>query len=129
MVRSPTGRDRQLSGQIAEQTAFTFLCRKGLRPVRRNYRCRRGEIDLIMLDEKTLVFVEVRHRSTGSFVRAALTVDGRKQRKLASAAAMFLATNRSFGQHTCRFDVIGIDRDRNDGITFEWIRDAFRPGT
>jgi putative endonuclease len=129
VVRSTTQRDKQLSGQAAEQSAYTFLCREGLRLVCRNFRCRRGEIDLIMLDGQTLVFAEVRHRSSGSFVRAVLTVDRRKQRKLASAAAMFLAKHRNFGQHTSRFDVVGIDRDANDGIAIEWIKDAFRPGS
>jgi putative endonuclease len=95
--------------------------------VRRNYRCRRGEIDLIMLDEEVLVFVEVRNRSDSSFVRAALTVDYRKQRKLIHTAAMFLATHKHYGQHTSRFDVVGIDRDADDNVSIEWQKDAFRP--
>lgn len=127
MVRGITGRDRQLSGRNAEQSALQFLRRRGLRPVQRNYRCRRGEIDIIMLDEEILVFVEVRHRSHGSFVRAALTVDYRKQQKLVRTAAMFLARHKNYGEYTSRFDVVGIDRDADDNISIEWQKDAFRP--
>ena len=127
MVRSTTGRSRQLTGRQAEESAYRFLRRQGWRAVVRNYRCRRGEIDLIMLDGPVLVFVEVRHRSHRSFVRAALTVDYRKQRKLISAAAMFLATHKRFVRHTTRFDVVGIDQDADGTVVVDWHRDAFRP--
>ena len=102
-----------------------FLKNKGLRPVTRNYRCRHGEVDLIMLDGDCLVFVEVRYRSSRSFAQAALTVDDHKQRKLARAAEMFLATRRTFSRNPARFDVVGIDRDAGGRITVEWLRDAF----
>ena len=124
MVRNSTRR----IGVNAEQLAFRFLKRNGLRPVCRNYRSRRGEIDLIMLDDECLVFIEVRYRTETSFVSAILTVDSRKQRKLACAAAMFLAMNKSFGNHVCRFDVIGVDRDPGGTISIDWMQDAFRPG-
>ena len=124
MVRDSTRR----VGFNAEKLAFRYLRRKGLKPVCRNFRSRRGEIDLIMLDNEYLVFVEVRYRTDASFVRAALTVDSRKQRKLACAASMFLSMNRSFGNRVCRFDVVGVDRDSGGEISIEWIQDAFRPG-
>jgi putative endonuclease len=91
----------------------------------RNYRCRHGEVDLIMLDRDCLVFVEVRFRSDRSYTRAALTVDNRKQRKLARTAEMFLATRRSYAAHPARFDVIGVDRDADGLTTVEWLQDAF----
>jgi putative endonuclease len=78
-----------------------------------------------MLDGDCLVFVEVRFRSGMSFTQAALTVDRQKQRKLASAAAMFLATRRAYSDHTTRFDVVGIDGDANGSHSIEWLRDAF----
>lgn len=81
-----------------------------------------------MMDRHCLAFIEVRYRSANSFVSASLTVDARKQRKLAGAAAMFLATHRRFRHSTCRFDVVGVDRDRDGNLTIEWRRDAFRPG-
>jgi len=115
-------------GIVAEQLAFRFLRREGLKPVCRNFRSRRGEIDLIMLDNECLVFVEVRYRTDASFVKAALTVDTRKQRKLACAASMFLSMNRAFGSRVCRFDVIGVDRNSQGEISIDWMQDAFRPG-
>lgn len=124
MVR--TGR-RKL-GSDAEQRAYRFLRRRGLRPVARNYRTRRGEIDLIMLDDGCLAFIEVRYRDFNSPVDALLTVDARKQKKLAQTASMFLSTHRSFHAHACRFDVVGVDRDRHGAVSIEWLRDAFRPG-
>ena len=124
MVRDSTRR----VGVNAEQLAFRYLRHNGLRPVRRNFRCRRGEIDLIMLDAECLVFVEVRYRSEASFVKAALTVDSRKQRKLTQAASMFLSKTRMFDNWVCRFDVVGVDRDSGGKISIDWMRDAFRPG-
>ena len=124
MVRGTTRR----VGINAEQLAFRFLRKQGLKPVCRNFRSRRGEIDLIMLDDACLVFVEVRYRTEASFVSAALTVDSRKQRKLACAASMFLSMNRSFGNRVCRFDVVGVDRDAGGEISIDWMQDAFRPG-
>ena len=123
MVRDSTRR----VGVNAEQLAFRYLRHNGLKPVRRNFRSRRGEIDLIMLDDECLVFVEVRYRNEASFVKAALTVDSRKQRKLACAASMFLSMNKTFGNRVCRFDVVGVDRDASGEITIDWMRDAFRP--
>ncbi len=124
MVRDSTRR----VGVNAEQLAFRYLRHNGLRPVRRNFRCRRGEIDLITLDDECLVFVEVRYRNEASFVKAAVTVDSRKQRILTQAASMFLSMNKTFGNRVCRFDVVGVDRDARGKISIDWMRDAFRPG-
>ena len=79
-----------------------------------------------MLDEKVLVFVEVRYRAASSFVSAVRTVDRHKQRKLTRAAAFFLATHRAFQNHVCRFDVAGICHPDGE-VQVEWLRDAFRP--
>ncbi len=108
--------------------AFEHLQTQGLQPISRNFRTRRGEIDLIMLDDSCLVFVEVRYRTESSFVRAVQTVNTRKQRKLASTAAMFLSKNPRLANRVCRFDVLGIDRDANGDVHIEWMKDAFRPG-
>lgn len=81
-----------------------------------------------MLDGDCLAFIEVRFRTARSFVNAALTVDTRKQGKLASAAAMFLAKHDRYRHSTCRFDVIGVDRDDRGSVKIDWRRDAFRPG-
>lgn len=93
----------------------------------RNFRCRHGEIDLIMLDEDCLVFVEVRYRSSGALASAAATVDRRKQDKLVRTAEMFLATHPRFSSYAARFDVFGVDGGDKSCRTVEWVRDAFRP--
>ena len=112
-------------GDRAEQAAFQFLVERKLRPVARNFRCRGGEIDLIMLEGDCLVFVEVRARRSLAFADPADTVDHRKQRKLVRTAAMFAARNRHYAALAMRFDVIAIDGSRAPRI--RWIRDAFRP--
>ncbi len=128
MVRPHTKRVTRQTGCNAEQLAFEHLRSQGLKPVSRNFRTRRGEIDLIMLDDACLVFVEVRYRTETSFVPAVQTVDTHKQRKLASAAAMFLSKNPRLASRVCRFDVLGIDRDASGHVHIEWMKDAFRPG-
>ncbi len=100
--------------------------RRGLRPVAQNFRCRGGEIDLVMLDQGCLTFIEVRYRRSSGFSSPAATVDAHKQRKLLRTAAMFLGRHEQFANHTMRFDVVAISGDR--AIEVQWIRDAFRPG-
>jgi putative endonuclease len=109
-------------GAAAEDRARRYLAEQGLRPVERNFRCRLGEIDLVMLDRNCLVFAEVRYRQTSQFVAAGLTVDRHKQRKLIRTAALYLAKRPRFANHTVRFDVVAIEGD-----SVRWIRDAFRP--
>jgi putative endonuclease len=112
-------------GRHAEQLAFDLLVGQNLQPVARNFRCRSGEIDLIMLDGACLTFIEVRYRATTAFSPASHTVDQHKQRKLIRTAALFLARNRRFSMHTTRFDVVAIEGIEDHAI--EWIKDAFRP--
>ena len=115
-------------GQQAERQAESYLAERGLRPVARNYRCRLGEIDLIMRDGECLVFVEVRYRRRGRCDNAALTVDSRKQARLCKTAGMYLARARYSEPPVLRFDVVGIDQDQRSRLRFNWIKDAFRPG-
>ena len=112
-------------GARAERSAFDYLVEQGLRPVARNFRCRGGEIDLIMLHDLSLVFVEVRYRATANFAQPSHTVDRHKQRKIIRTAAMFYARNRAYAGHVMRFDVVAIEGE--DPASVHWIRDAFRP--
>lgn len=112
-------------GSSAEQQALQYLVARRLRPVARNFRCRGGEIDLIMLDGDCLIFVEVRYRASAKFVAAGQTVDIRKQRKIIRTAALYIARNRRFSAHTVRFDVVAVEGLQR--LAIEWIRDAFRP--
>ena len=111
-----TARD---AGQRAEQHAEALLERAGLRIVERNYRCRGGEIDLLMRDGDCLVFVEVRYRTDSRFGGALGSVDQRKQRRLILAAEHYLA--RTGWRGPCRFDVVGL----SPGHAAQWVRDAF----
>ena len=119
--------DTRAVGDGAETLALRFLARHGLKPVARNYRCRLGEIDLIMRDAHCLVFVEVRYRRNNAYTDAALSVDMRKQQKLLRAAAMYVAGKRFRRPPTMRFDVVGIDRDQCGELRVTWLKDAFRP--
>src|SRR5512139_3398258 len=83
---------KSLLGQTAESSAAAFLQANGLKLVARNWRCRFGEIDLVMQDGATLVFIEVRLRSRSDFGGAAASVTPVKQKKLLAAARQYLAT-------------------------------------
>lgn len=120
-------RDKRAVGSDAENLAQRYLLRKGLTPVQRNFRCRLGELDLIMCDKQCLVVIEVRFRSNTSFVSAGLTIDSRKQGKILRTTALFLAWNERFANYPVRFDVVGVDADAQGETTINWIRDAFRP--
>jgi putative endonuclease len=112
-------------GQRAEQIAFNYLRKRDLRPVARNFHRRGGEIDLIMLDDECLVFIEVRYRASASFVSPIESVERHKQRKIIRTAAMFVATNNRYSTHTMRFDVVAIEGSGK--LRILWIKDAFRP--
>lgn len=109
----------QTLGKDAEARAEALLTHEGLRPVARNYRCRGGEIDLVMRDGEHMVFVEVRFRSHGGYGGAAASIDHRKQQRLVLAARHYLVSSGWSGP--CRFDVVAFEPDRGG----RWIRDAF----
>ncbi len=108
-------------GAQAEQLAARFLQQRGLSLVQQNYRCRHGEIDLIMRDGSTLVFVEVRLRSHRDFGGAAASITATKQAKLVHTAQHYLTTLR----HTppCRFDAVLLQSLEHADP--EWLKDAF----
>ena len=114
----PSSRNKQ-DGPAAEDLAARYLQQQGLRLVARNYRCRGGEIDLIMQTEDTLVFVEVRLRRSQRFGGAAASVDATKQARVIHAARHYLGTR----DMPCRFDVLLMDDV--DAARIEWIRNAF----
>lgn len=110
---------KSLIGQSAESRAAAYLEARGLVPVARNWRCRFGEIDLIMRDGETLVFVEVRMRSRQDFGGAAASVTPAKQKKLAATARLYLGQVNP--TPPCRFDVIALDEHDSP----VWLRNAF----
>lgn len=108
---------RQIEGDAAEDRALHYLQQHGLTLMQRNFRCRGGEIDLIMQEAAVLVFVEVRKRADTRHGGAAASVTARKQARLIIAAQVFLQRYRM--PPACRFDVIAID-----GNTIEWLKNA-----
>lgn len=108
-------------GALAEQWAERYLQRQGLKPVARNYRSRFGEIDLIMRDGTTLVFVEVRLRRNGAFGGAAASIDAHKQQRLVRTAQQYLAALSQLPP--CRFDAVLMDDA--EGRNVQWLRNAF----
>ncbi|MGH7893549.1 MAG: YraN family protein [Candidatus Binatia bacterium] len=110
-------------GRRGEAVADAFVRALGYRVVARNFRCRAGEIDLIVLDGDTVVFVEVRSR-TGTRLGTPLeSVDGRKQTRVARVARYFLAA-QGWYDRAARFDVVGVRFDR-DPPSVEHVRAAF----
>lgn len=116
--------DRQGIGKAGEEAALAHLRAHGLQLVLRNYRCRAGEIDLVMLDRLTLVLVEVRYRSAQRFGGAAASVTWRKQRRLTAAAGHLLLTRSDLRRYPARFDVVAISAN-GAGSDVHWIKDAF----
>jgi putative endonuclease len=112
-------------GQHYEDEACRLLRSAGLEILRRNYRCKMGEIDLICRDGDTLVFVEVRYRGHSRFAGAAASVTPAKQRRLWATAQLYLQQRDLSDRQPCRFDVVAFDEPlsaREDGI--QWVRDA-----
>ena len=114
---------KQEQGKKSEQLACEFLQGRGLTLVERNYRCRLGELDLIMRDGSSVVFVEVRFRRNGRYGTAAETVNRAKQKRLIRAASLYLQSRRI--DASCRFDVVAVVGAGPD-TTLRWIKNAFQ---
>lgn len=115
--------DTTTAGRQGEELACRHLEAQGLRTLERNYRCRAGEIDLVMLDGTTLVLVEVRLRSDAAHGGAASSVGHRKQQRFIRAARHLMLTRPEYRRLAARFDVVAID---GTPPQLQWIRDAFR---
>jgi len=106
--RHAGSRRRKAVGRAAEDAAFAYLQSLGYAPVARNWRCRSGEIDLIMRDGKTLVFAEVRSRTSPSrYGTAVEAVTPRKCRQVRDTAEVYLRMNGA-GDSRARFDVVAV---------------------
>ena len=119
----------QISGDAAETIALKYLQQQGLTLITRNYRCRRGEIDLIMQHHDSIVFIEVRYRRNRQFGGAQASVDRRKQDKLIVSALHYLQENRQAARQPARFDVIAIHAKTQEAAqsdNIQWIQDAFQ---
>lgn len=121
---------RNNPGLSAENRALEYLKARGMKLVTRNYACKAGEVDLIMLDKETLVFVEVRFRSQSQHGSAAESITTRKQNKIRKAANHFLALHSKHQHRLCRFDAFLLKNaspydDANSEKNIEWIKGIF----
>lgn len=110
-------------GNEAEALARRFLENNGLIFVQRNYRCRTGEVDLIMQSQETLVFVEVKFRSQSQHGKAIEYFHSVKRRKFESAVAHYLQQNKlnpSIVPH--RIDLVGIELNQSGNAEYNWLQ-------
>jgi putative endonuclease len=121
---TPPADARAAAGRAAEDLAARFLDGRGLRVLARNFRTKRGEIDLVARDGATLVFVEVRLRRSASHGGAAESITPAKQARMIAAAQVYLLRQR--GDPPCRFDAILLDA--LDPSRIDWRRDVIATG-
>ena len=114
---------KQLLGKEGERLAEQYLKKKGYKIVERNYRCRGAELDLIVLDRRVIVFVEVKTRTGYGFGSPFEAVEFRKQQKMIQAAQYFL-NEKKLHQRDARFDVVGISWPGGEPLV-EHIENAF----
>lgn len=117
-------RERKAIGLLGEELALAHLTAHGLTLITRNYRCKLGELDLVMLDGKTLVLVEVRCRSRQEYGGAAASVDWKKQRRLVLAAEHLLMKRAELRRYPARFDVVAITTGDPEA-KIDWLKSAF----
>jgi putative endonuclease len=110
-------------GKEGERLAEEYLKKKGYKLVERNYRCSMGELDLIVLDRRVVVFVEVKTRTGHGFGSPFEAVEFHKQHKMIQVAQYFL-TEKRLHQRDARFDVVGISWPGGDPVV-EHIENAF----
>ncbi len=118
MSPSPTAR----VGQRREAQALAHLQASGLTLLKRNYACKIGEIDLIMRDGDTTVFVEVRYRRGNAHGGALASISHAKAWRVARAAQVFMKASRLPADAPIRFDVVAID---GQPPQLRWLKAAF----
>jgi putative endonuclease len=118
-----------MRGAAAEAQAQQHLESAGLRLIARNWRCRGGELDLVMSDRGAIVFVEVRSRASSAYGSAAESINASKQARVTHAARSFLSQHPEYAERPARFDVVAFDGapDRTSGRAekLDWLRAAF----
>ncbi len=111
-------------GQWAERFAEDYLLEHGLKLIHRNYSCRMGEIDLIMQEKDTIIFVEVRYRKNDQYGGGVESIDFRKQKKVKTTAMHYLQNNDRYQESPCRFDAM-IMTGNSSTPSINWIKNAF----
>lgn len=114
----------QRLGRAIEAQVCSYLMQRGLKLVVANYNCRVGEIDLVMQDRDSLVFVEVRYRQDDDYGGALESITKSKRRKIVCAAKYYLLEHDLWEKAPCRFDVV-IVRAGCEQEKIVWLKDAF----
>jgi putative endonuclease len=117
----------QHKGSAVEKLACDYLRQQGLTLLESNYRCRFGEIDLILREQDTIVFVEVRYRKANSLVTGAESVNASKQLKLIRSANCYLQQKRLGNNIAARIDVVAVT-EQNREYQYDWIQNAIEAG-
>lgn len=118
---------RRSFGNKQESLAADYLSQHGLTLLERNYYTRLGEIDLIMLDGDTLVFVEVRSRTNADFIDPVTSINARKQQRMQRAAQVYLKHHKLTNKVKARIDVLGLLHNTHGSTQFNWIKNALGP--
>jgi putative endonuclease len=118
--------DNKSKGQHYESLASDYLKEQGLKLLNRNFQCRFGEIDLIMMQREVLCFIEVKYRNSMGYGGAASAIPVQKQKKIVKTAQIFIAENNRLKQHAMRFDALLMQQQKGDqNISIDWIQNAF----
>lgn len=112
-------------GQLTESYAEQYLSKQGLTLIERNFHSRQGEIDLIMLDGDTYVFIEVKYRKSKEFGGAIAAVSASKQKKIKHCVTFYLHQSSLNEYNTpCRVDVVALEGEiTQPDVT--WLKNAF----
>ena len=124
MFKKPPASPTQQKGLRFEELALVYLLNQGLDFLQKNYHRRFGEIDLVMRESATIVFIEVRSREKSNYGNAFETVNKTKQQKLIRTAQLYLIQQGLYEQVPARFDVISATIQQSKPV-LEWIRNAF----
>ena len=109
-----------------ENQAKDYLLQQGLILLKQNYHCRYGEIDLIMLHQNTVCFIEVKYRNSMGYGGAASAISTQKQKKIVKTALIFISQNSTYKQHSMRFDALLMQQQRDSQTPcIDWIQNAF----
>ena len=124
-------KQQNTKGNAAEALALKHLKAQGLKLIQKNYACRFGELDLVMLEQDTLIFVEVRFRTQSHYGSAIESITPNKVQKIRITANHFLQNFPSHQHRLCRFDVVSINTDKSNNIedqknVIEWLKGAFQ---
>jgi len=130
-------RDHNKKGQYAENIALKYLQSQGLKKIQNNFSCKCGEIDLIMTDNASIIFIEVRYRKKIQFGHPLETINYNKQQKIIKTIQFFLLSQPDYQQFPCRIDAVALYSNNpgkiktgeniEDGtLQIEWVKNAIQ---